>query len=113
MNTKCLSSCVYILSSDTVAIFVFVWNFLTSSFTRVEICCGNGASFLLSPSTMIELKFRLILVCVVWGFSSDWAQCSNDFHEPKSNRVLDECKRLCRDPSPTEIPLEDSHVSIF
>lgn len=57
---------------------------------------------------MIELKFRLILACVLWVHSSDRALGSNDFHAPKSNRVLDECKRLCRHPKPTEVPLEDS-----
>ena len=61
---------------------------------------------------MIEVKFRLILVCLLWVHSSDRTHCSNDFDGPtQSNRVLDNCKRLCRDAKPTEVPLEDSQVS--
>lgn len=57
---------------------------------------------------MIQLKFRLILVCVLWVYSSHRTQCSNDFHAPKSNRVLDDCKRRCRDQKSTEVSLEDA-----
>lgn len=56
----------------------------------------------------MELKFRLILVCVLWVYFPHRTQCSNGFNPPKSKRVLDDCKRLCRDQKSTKVSLEDS-----
>lgn len=81
----------------------------------IEIRRSNDvSSFPLSQSIMIKLKFRLVLAYLLWVYSPTWVHSSNDFHEPaQSNRVLNDCKRLCRDAKTTEVPLEDSQVGVF
>lgn len=81
----------------------------------IEIRRSNGvSSFPLSQSIMIKLKFRLVLAYLLWGYSSTRVHSSNNFHGPaQSNRVLNDCKRLCRDAKTTVVPLEDSQVGLF
>lgn len=62
---------------------------------------------------MMELKFRLVVVSVVWVYLIAWVRCSDNFHAEKSNRLLEDCERICQDSVPTEVPADNSQVSIF
>lgn len=60
---------------------------------------------------MIELKFRLVVVSVVWVYLIAWVRCSDNFHAEKSNRLLEDCERICQDSVPTEVPADNSQQS--
>ena len=116
LNT-CWLAFVYVWSFDTVAIFFGLprqASIFAQSSSRFAVGSNGVSSFPLSQSIMIKLKFRLVLAYLLWVYSSTRVHSSNDFHGPaQSNRVLNDCKRLCRDAKTTEVPLEDSQVGVF